>query len=60
MEFIRGEALSEGGKPIITMKSTTNKGQSKIVSIIKSVAGIVITWAHVHYVVTEYGRIRCS
>jgi len=55
MDFIRGASLSEGGKPIIALPSTTNKGQSKIVPHLKQGAGVVTTRAHVHYVVTEYG-----
>jgi acyl-CoA hydrolase len=55
MDFIKGAALSEGGKPIIAMASTTNRGESKIVPFLKQGAGVVTTRAHVHYVVTEYG-----
>ena len=55
MDFMRGAALSEGGKPIIALTSTTNKGESKIVPFLKNGAGVVSTRAHVHYVVTEYG-----
>ena len=55
MDFIRGAALSEGGKPIIALPSTTSKGESKLVSTLKQGAGVVTTRAHVHYVVTEYG-----
>jgi acyl-CoA hydrolase len=55
MDFIRGAALSEGGKPIIAMPSTTNKGESRIVSFLKPGAGVVTTRAHVHYIVTEFG-----
>jgi acyl-CoA hydrolase len=55
MDFIRGAALSEGGKPIIAMPSVTNKGKSKIVPFLAQGAGVVTTRAHVHYVVTEYG-----
>lgn len=55
MDFIRGASLSEGGKPIIALASTTNKGVSKIVPLLKEGAGVVTTRAHVHYVVTEYG-----
>ena len=55
MDFIRGAALSEGGKPIIALKSTTKEGYSKIVPFLKEGAGVVTTRAHVHYVVTEYG-----
>ena len=55
MDFIRGAALSEGGKPIIAMKSIARNGASKIVPLLKEGAGVVTTRAHVHYVVTEYG-----
>lgn len=55
MDFIRGASLSEGGKPIIALPSATKKGQSKIVPILRSGAGVVTTRAHVHYVATEYG-----
>lgn len=55
MDFIRGAALSDNGKPIIALPSATKKGMSKIVPQIKSGAGIVTTRAHMHYLVTEYG-----
>jgi acyl-CoA hydrolase len=55
MDFIRGAALSEGGKPIIAMSSVTTKGVSKIVPVLKLGAGVVTTRAHVHFVITEYG-----
>jgi len=55
MDFMRGAALSDGGKPIIALTSTTKKGESKIVPFLKNGAGVVSTRAHVHYVVTEYG-----
>lgn len=55
MDFVRGAALSEGGKPIIALPSVTGKGISRIVATLKEGAGVVTTRAHVHYVVTEYG-----
>ncbi|TAN01535.1 MAG: 4-hydroxybutyrate CoA-transferase, partial [Chitinophagaceae bacterium] len=55
MDFMRGAALSEGGKPIIAMASTTSKGESKIVPFLKSGASVTTTRAHVHYIVTEFG-----
>lgn len=55
MDFIRGAALSLGGKPIIAMPSKTSKGESKIVPFLKPGAGVVTTRAHVQYVVTEFG-----
>jgi len=55
MDFMRGAALSDGGKPIIALPSTTSKGVSRIVSLLKPGAGVVTTRAHAHYIVTEYG-----
>jgi acyl-CoA hydrolase len=55
MDFIRGASLSEGGKPIIALKSTTSRGESRIVNYLKPGAGVVTTRAHVHFVVTEHG-----
>lgn len=57
MDFMRGAALSEGGKPIIAMTATTAKGISKIVPMLRAGAGVVTTRAHVHHVVTEYGTV---
>ncbi len=58
MDFIRGASLSEGGKPIIAMTSTTSDGRSKIVPTLQNGAGVVTTRAHVHWVVTEYGAVN--
>ncbi|TYQ00133.1 acyl-CoA hydrolase [Tenacibaculum adriaticum] len=55
MDFMRGASLSEGGKAIIALPSTTKNGQSKIVPYLKTGAGVVTTRAHANYVVTEYG-----
>ncbi|HCW06885.1 MAG TPA: 4-hydroxybutyrate CoA-transferase [Cytophagales bacterium] len=55
MDFMRGAALSEGGKPIIALPSVTSKGKSRIVPFLKLGAGVVTTRAHAHYIVTEYG-----
>lgn len=55
MDFMRGAAQSEGGKPIIALPSTTRDGISRIASALQPGAGVVTTRAHVHYVVTEYG-----
>ena len=58
MDFIRGASLSKGGKPIIALSSVTSRGESKVVSCLKSGAGVVTTRAHVHWVVTEYGAVN--
>ena len=56
VDFIRGAARSDGGKPIIALPSTTRDGKiSRIVTRLKSGAGVVTTRADVHYVVTEFG-----
>ncbi len=55
MDFVRGAALSEDGKPIIALPSTTRKGASRICAHLKPGAGVVTTRAHAHYIVTEYG-----
>jgi acyl-CoA hydrolase len=48
MDFMRGASLSEGGRPIIALRSTTSRGESRIVPLLKSGAGVVTTRAHVH------------
>lgn len=56
LDFIRGAARSQGGKPIIAMKSTAkNESISRIVASLSPGAGVVTTRGDVHYVVTEYG-----
>ncbi len=58
MDFMRGAALSDGGKPIIAMPSTTAKGVSRIVPNLKEGAGVVTTRGHIHYVATEFGVVN--
>lgn len=58
MDFIRGASLSEKGKPIFAMSSTTKKGVSKITPFLKTGAGVTTTRAHVHYVATEFGVVN--
>ncbi len=55
LDFMRGAALSEGGKPIIALPSITSKGESRIVNFLKHGASVVTTRAHAHFIVTEYG-----
>lgn len=55
MDFMRGAALSPGGKPIIAISSRTKKGLPRIVPYLKQGAGVVTTRGHIHYVATEYG-----
>jgi len=56
VDFIRGAAHSEEGKPIIALPSTTKDfNTSRIVPTLKQGAGVVTSRGDVHYVVTEYG-----
>jgi acyl-CoA hydrolase len=55
MDFMRGAALSQGGKPIIAISSQTLKGVSKITPMLKHGAGVVTTRAHARFVATEFG-----
>ena len=58
MDFIRGAALSPGGKPIIALPSTAKGGAiSRIAADLTPGAGVVTTRGHVHWVVTEYGAV---
>lgn len=55
VDFIRGAARSEGGKPVIALRSTARGDTvSRIVPRLAG-AGVVTTRGDVHYVVTEYG-----
>ena len=59
MDFIRGAALSHGGKPIIALPSTAAKGKvSRITPTLKPGAGVVTTRGHVHWIVTEHGAVN--
>ncbi|MEN8200297.1 MAG: GNAT family N-acetyltransferase [Thermodesulfobacteriota bacterium] len=55
VDFNRGAARSIGGRAIITMPSTTSEGESRIRSRLSKGAGVVVSRATVHYVVTEFG-----
>lgn len=55
VDYVRGASLSEGGKAIIALSSTTKKGISRIVPTLNAGAGVVTTRAHARYIVTEYG-----
>ena len=56
VDFIRGAAHSEGGKPIIALPSITKDGDvSRIVPQLNPGAGVVTSRGDVHYVITEYG-----
>jgi acetyl-CoA hydrolase len=55
-DFVRGAAMSRGGKPIIALPSMAGSGSvSRIVPELKPGAGVVTSRGDVHWVVTEYG-----
>lgn len=59
MDFIRGAALSPGGKPIIALPSLALGGKvSRIVPQLTPGAGVVTTRGHVHWVITEFGAVN--
>lgn len=58
VDFMRGAALSEGGKPILAISSRTKKGVPRIVPTLKEGAGVVTSRGHIHWVVTEYGAVN--
>jgi GNAT superfamily N-acetyltransferase len=59
VDFTRGAARSQDGKPIIVLPSTAAGGTiSRIVSHLKHGAAVTTSRADVHYVVTEHGIAR--
>lgn len=59
VDFIRGSAMSRGGRPIIALPATGTDDQgnrfSRIVADLPPGAGVACHRADVHYLVTEYG-----
>ena len=59
VDFIRGAARAEDGKPIMVLPSTATLKDgtrvSRIVPYLQPGSGVVITRGDVHYVVTEWG-----
>jgi acyl-CoA hydrolase len=53
-DFMRGAALSQGGKAIVALTSSTKDGKSRIVPFLEH-GPIALRDIDVHYVVTEYG-----
>lgn len=58
VDFLRGAAASEGGKPIIAMPSVTKTGASKIVPVLTQGSGVVTGRSDLHYFVTENGIVH--
>lgn len=59
VDFVRGAAMSRGGRPIIALSSTgtgeDGKPFSRIVADLPPGAGVGCHRSDVHYIVTEYG-----
>jgi 4-hydroxybutyrate CoA-transferase len=56
VDFIRGAARAEEGRPIIALPATAQNGTiSRIVLTLDPGAGVVTSRYDVHYVVSEYG-----
>ena len=59
VDFIRGAARSEGGKPVLALLSTAqNETCSRITTRHPEGAGITTSRGDVHYVVTEFGAVN--
>ncbi len=57
LDFVRGATMSEGGRSLTVFTSRTKKGQSKIVPVLRSGAGVVTPRPDAHIMVTEYGWV---
>jgi acyl-CoA hydrolase len=56
VDFVRGAAMSEGGRPIIALPSTAKGGTiSRITPMLSEGAGVVTSRGDVHTIVTEWG-----
>ena len=59
VDFMRGAARSEGGKPVLALPSTAkNRTLSRIMTQHPEGAGITTSRGDVHYVVTEFGAVN--
>jgi acetyl-CoA hydrolase len=59
VDFIRGAARSEGGKPIVALPSTAkNETVSRITTHLAEGAGVTTSRGDVHYVATEFGIVN--
>jgi acyl-CoA hydrolase len=59
VDFLRGAAKSDGGKPIIALPSTAKSGRiSRITTRLAEGAGVTTSKGDIHYVVTEFGVVN--
>ena len=57
LDFVKGASLSKGGKSITAFPSRAKNGQSKIIPVLDTGAGVVTPRPDAHWVVTEYGAV---
>ena len=58
VDFMRGAARSEAGKPVVALPSTARGGTvSRIVTHLSEGAGVTTSRGDVHFVATEYGIV---
>lgn len=55
VDFVRGARMSNGGKAVIALPSTTKGGVSRIVPTLKEGAAVTTSRNDVDFVVTDYG-----
>ncbi len=59
VDFIRGAAKSDGGKPVIALPSTAKNGTiSRLSPRLADGAGVTTSRGDVHFVATEYGIVN--
>ncbi|MCB2192487.1 MAG: GNAT family N-acetyltransferase [Deltaproteobacteria bacterium] len=58
MDFVRGASMSQGGKSILMLPSTTLDGKASRIAVQLDNMAVVVPRGDVHYVVTEYGVVN--
>jgi acyl-CoA hydrolase len=59
VDFLRGAAKSDGGKPIIALPSTARNGTiSRITTRLREGGGVTTSRGDIHYVATEFGVVN--
>lgn len=59
LDFIRGAARAEGGRPVMALPSTAKGGSvSRITTHLAEGAGVTTSRGDIHYVATEYGVVN--
>lgn len=58
VDFVKGSSLSRDGISVIAMSACTEKGESRIASVLKRGASVTTSRAYTHYLATEYGVVN--